>query len=436
MSSADAWLLRRVEVEGEELDCRLREGVVTELGSELPYGGERVLDASGGALLPGLADHHLHLFALAAARESFDLRGSGDLDAAPDAEGGWLRVVGAGRELRRVDLDRRWPDAPVRVLHRSGALWTLNSAAVALLADGLDPEERESGQLWRADERLGDLFERLGARGSLDLAGLGRDLARHGITHVTDASPDLSAADLADLEAALPQRLLSLAGPGVGPRKIVLPDHGDHDLDGLEARIERSHGEGRAVAIHTVTDVTLALCLAAFAAVGTLPSDRLEHVAVCDDGAAERIAALGLTVVTQPTVFARHREAFLAETPPGERADLWRHRGLLDAGIAVAVSSDAPYGEVDPGATIRAAAARPVEGVVPAVALASMLADPLDPGGPPRRIAFGRPADLCLLDRPLDEALVDAAESGVWPAVATFVAGAPVFRAVPLRESN
>jgi predicted amidohydrolase YtcJ len=436
MRSTDAWLLRRVEVEGEELDCRLRDGAVAELGPALPYGGERVLDAAGGALLPGLADHHLHLFALAAAPESVDLGGSPDLDAAPDAEGAWLRVVGAGRELRRADLDRRWPDAPVRVQHRSGALWTLNSAAVALLADGLSLEERESGQLWRADERLGELLARAGARGPLDLAALGRDLARHGITHVTDASPALTADDLAALETALPQHLLSLAGPGAGPRKIVLADHGDHDLDGLVARIERSHGAGRPVAIHTVTDVTLALCLAAFAAVGAVPGDRLEHVAVCDDGAAARIAALGLTVVTQPTVFARHREAFLAEAPPGEHTDLWRYRGLLDAGIAVAASSDAPYGDADPGATIRAAATRGTESVAPATVLASMLADPLDPGGPPRRVAFGKPADLCLLDRPLDEALDAAAESGRWRPAATFVAGVLAHRAGAVSHST
>lgn len=436
MSSVDAWLLRRVEVDGEEVDCRIRAGAIVELGPDLRHHDEELLEAGGGALLPGLADHHLHLFALAAARESFDLRGSADLDLAPDTGAGWLRVVGAGRELRRVDLDRRWPDAPVRVQHRSGALWTLNSAATDVLADGLSAAEAESGQLWRADERLGELLGQAGARGELDLPALGDELLRLGITHVTDASPNLTAGDLAVLADALPQHLISLAGPGTGPRKFVLADHVDHDLGELTAMIARSHGEGRPVAIHTVTDLTLALSLTAFYAVGTLPGDRLEHVAVCDDAAAARIAELGLTVVTQPTIFARHREAFLRETPPERHADLWRYAGLLDAGIPVAMSSDAPYGDIDPAATIRAAAARGIESVAPAAALASMLSDPLDPAGPPRRLQPGSTADLCLLDRPLADVLAEAARSGRWRPVATFVAGVSRHLETPLPESD
>ena len=46
-----------------------------------------------------------------------------------------------------------------------------------------------------------------------------------------------------------------------------------------------------------------------------------------------------------------------------------------------------------------------------------------DPAGPPRRIAVGAPADLCLLADPLDAALRDPAATTV---AATVTAGAVV----------
>ena len=113
--------------------------------------GEDEIDAAGGALLPGLHDHHVHLRALAAARVSVEsgpphVRTAGELATrlrtadASAPPGGWLRCVGyhesvAGR-LDRWALDRMLAGRPVRVQHRTGVLWVVNSAAVALL--GLD----------------------------------------------------------------------------------------------------------------------------------------------------------------------------------------------------------------------------------------------------------------------------------------------------------
>ncbi len=66
-------LIRRAEIEGTAgLDLRTLGGRIAEVGPELEVtAGETVLDAAGGALLPGLHDHHIHLFALAAAQSSF-----------------------------------------------------------------------------------------------------------------------------------------------------------------------------------------------------------------------------------------------------------------------------------------------------------------------------------------------------------------------------
>jgi predicted amidohydrolase YtcJ len=430
--AARPWLLRRVTVAGELVDCRLADGVIAAIGPELPVEqGETVFDADGGALLPGLADHHVHLFASAAAAGSLDL-GGGPIAQAPDDPGtGWLRVIGCGDEPDRRALDRRWPHRPVRVQHRSGATWTLNTVAIGRLADGLSSEERRTGVLWRSDTRLRRLL-----RTSIDpdaLAGLGARLAGYGLTQLTDATPDLDARALATLRAALPQHVASL-GPADAtmPAKIVVADSELPTLDALTAGVRDHHEAGRAVAIHAVSAVALALTIAALRGAGAVPGDRIEHAAVCDDSAADQLAQLHVVVVTQPGLAVRHGARYLADSEPAERPGLWRYAGLLRAGVSVAVSSDAPYGPPDPWATIRAATTRrlddgaPIgapEAVPPETALATMLTEPRSPAGPARAIAVGAPADLCVLRRPVREALSQVVDDGGNPVAATFVAG-------------
>jgi predicted amidohydrolase YtcJ len=132
MPSPERWLLRAVAVDGRLLDCRIRDGAVVELGGGLrPGDGELVLDGGGGELLPGLADHHIHLRATAAARRSIDLGGL-PLSALAVPDGSDLvRVIGVGEEVTRRQLDGLFGTRPVRVQHRSGAVWTLNTAALS-----------------------------------------------------------------------------------------------------------------------------------------------------------------------------------------------------------------------------------------------------------------------------------------------------------------
>ena len=178
------------------------------------------------------------------------------------------------------DLDSVLPSRPVRVQHRSGALWTLNTAAVEILAAGLDATERTTGQLWRSDTRLRALLADAGADGYPDLAAVGRELAAKGIVHVTDATPDQTAESISTLSDALPQRLLSLAGAGTGAVKIVVADHQLPELNHLTGLIRDAHDRGRPVALHTTSAATLVLVCVALEEAGGLPHDRVEHAAV------------------------------------------------------------------------------------------------------------------------------------------------------------
>lgn len=439
-------ILSDAEVGGLRGDVRVEGERVAEVGPRaLRRPGEEIVDARGGALLPGLIDHHIHLLALAAAGTSVHagppaVRDRRDLAAALERakadRGGWVRGVGYAESVAGL-LDARALDLlharrPVRLQHRSGALWILNSIAVARLGldsashPGVERDEtgHPTGRLWRADALLRERIP-----GDLpDLAEVGARLAGYGITAVTDASPDLGDSTLDLLACAvsdghLPQRVHLLGvpsgrkppeGTGAGPVKIVLADGDLPALSELTGRIAAEHARGRAVAVHCVTREALVLLIVALTDAGPLPGDRIEHGALIPRELLEGLRRLGVRVVTQPGFIADRGDDYLTDVPEQDQPDLYRYASLLHAGIPVVPSSDAPYGPADPWQVIKAARDRRTatgrvvsvdERVAARQALAGYLTPPEDPGGRPRSVRPGVPADLLLLDRPLEQAL-------------------------------
>jgi predicted amidohydrolase YtcJ len=219
----------------------------------------------------------------------------------------------------------------------------------------------------------------------------------------------------------------------VGPAKIVPDERDPPPLDDMVAWIEAARRQGRATAVHCVTAAELALALAAFEAAGPGRGDRIEHGGVVGPDAIPVLRRLRVTVVTQPGFVLERGDRYLAEVDPADQDDLYRCASLLAAGVPVAASSDAPYSTPDPWLAMRAArdrltaAGRPLgagEAVSPRAALDLFLGAFDDPGGPPRRIAPGEAADLCLLKAPLAEALDVLTPDLVW---ATVVAGRLAF---------
>ena len=368
-------------------------------------------------------------------RNALELR-TALIDAMPTD--GWVRGVGYDESVAGLpdceELDVLRHDVPVRIQHRSGALWLLNSAALRAIGAEAGPagverdvSGRPTGRLWRTDAWL---RSRLPDIGPPPLATLSRRLARYGITGVTDATPQLDAHALAILAAArasgdLLQRVMVLGTDdpsprgvdGGGPRKVVVADHELPALPDLIDRLRAARGDGRrAVAVHCVSREALLLTLAALHELGSRPGDRVEHAAVVPPEAHSELRRLGLTVVTQPSLIAARGDDYLARVDPADLGQLWPFRSLLEAHIPVGCSSDAPYGDLDPWVTLRAAAERtapsgapvtPAERVHPRTALRGFLTAAAAPGGPARVIAAGAPADLIVLDRPLREALAE-----------------------------
>jgi predicted amidohydrolase YtcJ len=444
-------LVRNADVDGRLVDVAIGDGHIVAVGEPGSVSsGRDAIDARGGALLPGLHDHHIHLLALAANRESIHLGppevGTGSaftraLRSAADARpgDGWLRGVGYHEsvtgELGRETLDLVVADRPVRIQHRSGAMWMLNSAALHQLGiDEVGPPGVELDAYGAPTGRIYGLDDWLRSKISSpppDVGKVGRELLGYGITGVTDASPTERASDALLLAAAvdqgtLPQHVQLTGGLGLdpdagsslarGPVKLVVADHDLPSFDQLTSAIAAGHALGRAVAIHAVTRVGLVLALAAWREAGAAKGDRVEHGAVVPPEQAAELAELSIVVVTQPVFVTDRGDQYLAEVDREDLVHVWPYRSLLAAGVRVAPSSDAPFGDPDPWRGMAAAVTRRTTGgrslgAGEAVAAQTVLdgyLSPLEmPGGPPRRVKPGAEADLVLLHVGLRHALAE-----------------------------
>jgi len=454
-------LIRNTEIGGKSpLDVRIEDGRIASIAPGLSARpDEEVFEAGCGALLPGLHDHHIHLFALAAAEASLrcgppEVR---DLDAlrtalltptrtpqrtaghhTPSAQGDWLRGVGyhesVAGDLDRDVLDRFVANRPVRIQHRSGAMWVLNSAGIDRL--GLDAgcdfpgverdgHGRATGRLFRLDDWLREQLEPKPFR---SLAPLSERLASYGVTGLTDATVHNGPAELEAFRRAiecneLRQHLIVMGSIDLpephhprlerGALKILLEERELPSFDELNKQISESHHRGRAVAIHCVTRSELVLASEAFREAGARAGDRIEHASIAPPEVLELLRSLPLTIVTQPHFISERGDAYLRDVEPAEQPWLYRCRGFLEAGIPLGAGTDAPFGLPDPWHAMRAAVERrtesgrsigPDEALTPERALALFTSPPRAPGLTARSLSMGQPADLCLLDQPWRQA--------------------------------
>ena len=414
--------------------------------------GTDVLDGGGGALLPGLHDHHIHLFSLAA-RDHSVLCGppavqdrstlavtltaaAGDLerDASPST---WLRGYGyddsvtgplTADVLDELLGEHRW--RPVRIQHRSGHQWVVNRSGLEALglaqatpsAPGVEigADDRPTGALYGADT----VFRR-GLSGHLpSLAATSDRLSRYGVTGVTDATASNGPEELTAIEGAvsdgeLHQSVLMLGGalPGrtggpvsTGAVKLMLEDRQLPALDELVATI-RAAGR-RGAALHVVTRESLVLATTALSVAGGGPH-RIEHASVAPPEVIDLLRPLPVTVVTQPGFIAEHGDRYRRDVELADQEWLYRLRAWDRAGIPLAGSTDAPFGQPDPWSAMSAAVTRRTalghqigrdERLTPERALNLFLGHPTDPGGDVRTVSAGSGADLCLLALPWGEA--------------------------------
>src|ERR1700752_4211114 len=316
---------RAILLDGTATDIRVDEQI-TDVGDLEPRKGEEGFDAAGATIIPGLHDHTVHLRPPAAALTSArvgpaEVRGRADLARtlvdAPVGSDGWIRAVGypegVAGPLDRAVFEGGSPSLPVRVQHRSGVLWTLNSAGLARVGLADHPD----GRLRSADRDWADTLQ----RNESGLAEISRRLSRFGVTGVTDATPDFEVSDIVKLMEAhrhgeLRQRVYCLA-----PGKRILHDD-DLDLEELTAWMAERHAADAPVAVHCVTAAQLVVTVSALREAGTHPQDRIEHAAVVPDGSMADLTDLNVTVVTQPNFVAERGDQYLTDVPAAEHHEL------------------------------------------------------------------------------------------------------------------
>lgn len=439
---------------------RCEQGRITAIGSHLaPQANEQCIDAQGGALLPALHDRHIHLLATAAARASFDCaqqtadtlverlqryasriqrtqQGRLDQHVVPP----WLRAVNYNEaflgEISRTQLDQWLPNQPMRVQHSTGSMWVLNSLALRLLnLHALNDErlERDSrnqltGRLFRADDLLRERLQEYGFSTSPNLTDLSQELASFGITDVTDTSATNGAAEYELLRhkqqrgellqrvrlmgrADLPKRSEPLIQ--TGELKILLDEATLPDLDELVAKVALAHSGNRGVAFHCVTRIELAVVISVLSTTGVY-RDRIEHGSIIPTNTIDQLRSLDVQIVTQPGLIYSRGDRYLQDLETIELEQLYRVASLLNNGIRVVGSSDAPYGPLNPWLTMQCAVDRRTangatigltEAITPTQALGLFC--------PNSTIKQGQVADLCLLAEPWSSATQQLAQTTV-----------------------
>ncbi len=429
---------RATTLDGAVVDLRVG-GCIDDVAETLaPRSGEDVLDAAGGTVLPGLHDHHVHLFSAAAAQTSTRVgppqvrdrdEFAAALAGAKAGDDGWIRAVGyhdsVAGPLDRDALDALAPSVPLRVQHRSGVLWMLNSAGLARVGLTAHPD----GRLRSADSWSDALN-----RNHTNLAHLSDRLSRYGITGITDATPDLDVSDIVRLSKVHRQGELRQHVHCLAPGKRILHDD-DLNLEQLAEWIVDRHRYDGPIAIHCVTAAQLLVTIAALREAGRHPRDRIEHAAVAPLDCLTDLAELAVTVITQPNFVAERGDQYLDEVPAAEHDQLWRVASLLRADVPVALSTDMPFGQPDPWAAMRSAVHRTTpsgavlgidERISARTALTMFLGRPDEPARP-RAVAPGEPADLCVLSVPPETALAEL-DAGM---VAATVIGGEIAYAAP-----
>lgn len=325
--------------------------------------------------------------------------------------GTWLKGKGyndfylkEGRHPNRWDLDRVTPHHPVKLTHRSHHAHVLNSLGLEIVGIHRETEDPPGGLIDRdpgTGEPSGLLFE-MGeflaervprwqaehfARG---VSRASRELASAGVTAFLDASPTAGPSRQAPFEeykakGLIPQRVVTMVGrealQELPPKDAC---HGDPPsgvsvwgvkviLDRTTGRLQPTQQElnetvreaqarGWPVAVHAVEEETVEAAILAFEAAasarGWNPGHRIEHASVCLPPLARRIAALGVTVTTQPSFVYYHGERYLQSVDPEKLPHLYPLDTLLRSGVAVAGSSDCPVVPPSPLMGIYAAVTR------------------------------------------------------------------------------
>ena len=348
-------------------------------------------------------------------RSISDLQAAIRQEARDTAPGTWIKGKGYNefyfaekRHPSRRDLDAVTTAHPVKLTHRSGRAHVLNSLALKLAGitretgdppEGLIDRDIETGEPTGLLYGMGDYLVK--AIPPIDLGQMERgmklasdQLSSLGITSIHDASPpnNLARWEMFERwmeEGFLQQRVSLILGREgfkeyqehvfsssmgenrlrVGGVKIIV-----HETTGrlspsqeeLNEMVYGVHEAGLQAVLHAIEGKAIeAACDAIeYALERSRRSDhrhRIEHCSVCPAPLAQRIASLGIRVVTQPPFIYYNGERYLRTVPDVNLGHLYPLATLMGNGVKVIGSSDFPVVPPDPMMGIYAAVSRKAE---------------------------------------------------------------------------
>jgi predicted amidohydrolase YtcJ len=329
--------------------------------------------------------------------------------------GAWIRGKGYSdfhlvekRHPNRWDLDAAAPHYPVKLTHRSGHAHVLNS--IALKYAGITEETGDPpGGLIDRDPESGEptgIFYGMhaylaGKIPSLEDTDIERglilanqNLLSSGITSIQDVSPANGLDQWKWFEAIKERRVLqprltmtmgwkafaesqlkafqsaaAKADLKSGGVKIVI-GHTTGSLhpsqEELNEQVSAIHEAGFQAIIHAIEESEIeAACDAIAYALEKHPRQdhrhRIEHCSVCPPSLQQKLATLGIIVVTQPSFIYYSGERYLSTVSAGQLEHLYPIGSMMNYGIQIGAGSDFPISYPNPMVGICAAVTRTAE---------------------------------------------------------------------------
>lgn len=386
-----------------------------------------VIDCRNKTILPGFIDAHCHLLGFVESLLTLNLQPRNNVRSIHDIQfkirqlsqklspGTWIRGRGYNdfyleekRHPTRWDLDIATPIHPIKLTHRSGHAYVLNSLGLKLANISRETPDPPGGLIDR-DIRTGEPTGLLYGMGDylakiippLDSSQIERGiklaskkLSSLGITSIYDASPrnnlarwelyghwkkdgllkprvnmTLGLEGFAEYERRRFSREVDKAQLDIKGVKIIV-----HETTGrlnpsqeeLNEAVLHIHQFGLQAVLHAIDEKPIkAACNAIEFALQKFPRQdsrhRIEHCSVCPQPLAKCLASLGIIVVTQPSFIYYNGERYLRTVPNSNMKHIYPIATLLKNGIKVAASSDCPIVPASPMIGIYSAASRMAE---------------------------------------------------------------------------
>lgn len=403
----------------------VKNGKITWIGNEkdIPYPVENVSDLDGKRVIPGIIDPHLHPLFLADAQASIsciapETNSINELiekiqeERKAKSENEWIEGWGydegkltEGRAPNRYDLDKGAEDVPVVITRTCGHIISVNSKALELAGIDENTKDIPGGEIDRDENGIPTGILRENARllvlklknlatqseNAKKLKRLGDDLARYGITSISELMAEASPVDYLKMyrkaiDNGMKQRVAIFYSWEEFQKMTVTPDMFDNEerafisgiklfadgsISGLTAWVDKPYligaeeygisttsieelqaaykvakANGIQLAVHAMGERAIHQVIDAVGAyknwMDTAPGIRIEHATFPTERTMDIAVKSEIAFLPQPIFLYAEIETYLNNVGWEKTKHSYPIKTMLEKGVRVALSSDAP----------------------------------------------------------------------------------------------